>query len=174
MGCWVAGVLALGALGHGPAVAQSSEPDFRLIAQSMGFLATPPTGTRELGIVYPDGSAAGKAEAEHLAASMADGLRSGALTLRPLVLSVHEVTAEPHVAALLLTNAALPQAASLAAAITGKGIPTICSDPGAVSAGRVVMAIRTQPRVEIYVSRAAASAAGVEFSTAFRLMIQER
>jgi class 3 adenylate cyclase len=74
----------------------------------------------------------------------------------------------------LLTSAALPRAGALAAATAGKGILTVTSDPVAIAAGEAVMAVRSQPRVEIFVSRAAALAAGVEFSTAFRMMIQER
>jgi hypothetical protein len=154
-----------------------SEPntqDLRLIAQCMGFLLHPPTGTLEIGIVYPTGSAAGKAEAEQIEAAFGTGLQGGSLTLRPRLLTLEEAARQEHAGVLLLTSAALPRAGALAAATAGKGILTVTSDPVAIAAGEAVMAVRSQPRVEIFVSRAAALAAGVEFSTAFRMMIQER
>jgi hypothetical protein len=140
----------------------------------MAFLLHPPTGTLEIGIVYPAGSAAGRAEAEQIEAAFGSGLQAGSLTLRPRLLTVQEAVRQDHAAALLLTDAALPQASALAAALAGKGTLTITSDPAMITAGQAVMAVRSQPRVEIYVNRAAAQAAGVEFSTAFRMMIQER
>jgi hypothetical protein len=44
---------------------------------------------------------------------------------------------------------------------------------GCVRSGRCVVGVSTSPRVEIVVSRAAAKAAGVSFSQAFRVMIRE-
>jgi hypothetical protein len=156
------------------AVAEPGAHDLRLMAQSMGFLLRPPTGTREVGIVYPAGSVVGQAEAERIKAAFGAGLQAGPLTLVPRLLTVAEAVHEEQAAALLLTDAALPQANALAAAIAGKGMLTIASDPAVVTNGEAVMAVRSEPRVEIYVSRAAAQTAGVEFSTAFRMMIQER
>jgi hypothetical protein len=44
---------------------------------------------------------------------------------------------------------------------------------GCVRSDRCVVGVSTSPRVEIVVSRAAAKAAGVSFSQAFRVMIRE-
>lgn len=156
------------------ASAEPTQSDLKLIAQTMAFLSKPPTGTLEVGIVYPDGPGSGRAEAERLAAAFGSGLDVGALTLRPRLLTMDEAIRDTGIPALLLTDAVLPQAAALARAIVGRGVLTVSLDPEAVTAGEAVMAVRSEPRVEIYVSRAAAAAAGVEFSTAFRMMIQER
>jgi hypothetical protein len=174
LGQWCRAALIASALAGSPAAAEPSETDLKLIAQSMGFLLRPPAGTLEVGIVYPAGSAAGRTEAERIAAAFGSGLKVGSLTLLPRLLTVEEASRGDHAAPLLLTDAALPMANRLAAALAGKGVLTIASDPAAVTAGEAVMAVRSQPRVEIYVSRAAAGTAGVEFSSAFRMMIQER
>jgi len=156
------------------AVAEPDAGDLRLIAQSMGFLLRPPTGTQEVGIVYPTGSAAGRAAAERIATAFGPGLSAGEVTLLPRVLSLDQASRSPPLAAMVLTDDLLPQAGLLAAAVAGKGVLTITSDPAVVTAGEAVMAVRSLPRVEIFVSRVAARQAGVEFSTAFRMMIQER
>lgn len=160
-------------LGSSPAVAEASARDLQVISRALGFIEPAPSGTLDLGIAYPTPSAAGRAEAERVAAAMAGGMRAGNLILRPRLVTVEEASAAP-VIAILLTDAALPQAGHLAAALAGLGIPIIATDPAAVASGFVVMAIRTEPRVEILVSRAAARAANVGFSAAFRMMVQER
>jgi hypothetical protein len=167
-------VAALPALAASDAAAEPGAGELRLIAQSLGFLRQPPTGTQEVGIVYPTGSAAGRAAAERIAVVFGSGLSAGGLTLLPRVLTLDEAARGKPLATLVLTDDVLPQAARLAAAVAGKGVLTVTSDPEAVAAGAAVMAVRSLPRVEIFVSRAAAREAGVEFSTAFRMMIQER
>ena len=49
----------------------------------------------------------------------------------------------------------------------------VTSDIEAVRTGLCTMAIVTEPRVQIIVNHAASVAAGIEFATAFRMMIQE-
>ncbi|WP_162530883.1 YfiR/HmsC family protein [Rhodovastum atsumiense] len=156
-----------------PAQAETGARDLQLIARTMGFLARPPSGTVEIGIVHPAGSDPGRTEAERIAAIFGSGLVVGALTLHPRVMTIEDAARAP-VPVLLLTNAALPQATSLATALAGKGVLTVSTDPASVDARQVVVAVRSQPRVEIFVSRAAALAAGLEFSSAFRMLIQER
>ncbi|MBK1660121.1 hypothetical protein E2C05_21580 [Paracraurococcus ruber] len=139
----------------------------------MAFLEPAPSGLVELGIVYPVGSIDGRAEAERSATAMRDGLRAGAIQLRGRPMTLDEAASAPP-AALLLTEAALPQGDRLAALLAGRGVPTISTNPSAVASDKAVMAVRAEPRVEIIVSRAAARVAGVAFSAAFRMMIQER
>jgi len=164
--------LCLG-LGSMPAAAEATPQDLQVLVRALGFLERPPTGVAELGIAYPLASVAGRAEAERVAAAFGEGLRAGALTLRPRLIPV-EAVGRAQVAALLLTDAALPQAAQVAAALAGSGVPTIATTTTALEGGKVVLVLRSQPRVEILVSRAAAQTAQVGFATAFRMMIQER
>ncbi|MDO9710950.1 hypothetical protein [Paracraurococcus lichenis] len=166
------GLIAL-CLGAPPATAETTARDLQVLARALGFLDRAPKGTGELGIVYPAASPAAKAEAERVAALCGDGLRAGALTLHPRLVPA-EAAGQAQVAALLLTEAALPEAGQIAGALAGRGIPLIATTPAALDGNRVVMAVRSEPRVEILVSRAAAQAAGVTFSAAFRMMIQER
>ena len=156
-----------------PAAAEATAQDLQILVRALGFLERPPTGIAELGIAYPAASAAGRAEAERVAAAFGDNLRAGALTLRPRLIPA-EAAGRAQVVALLLTDAALPQAAQIADALAGSGVPTIATTATAFEGGKVVLVLRSQPRVEILVSRAAAQTARVGFATAFRMMIQER
>ena len=61
-----------------------------------------------------------------------------------------------------------------AAKATNANIITIGGDVGCVDSGACVIAIETQPKMTIYVSRAAAAKAGVDFDTSFKMLITER
>lgn len=166
-------VAALGLFGP-KALATPGPHDLQLLAQSLSFLRHPPSGPQQVGVVYPANSATGRAEAEQIAAQFDGGVRAGALTLTPRILTVEDVTHSTGVLVLVLTNAALPDAHTVAAAIAGDGVLTAAFELTAIRSDDIVMAISGTPRVEIYLNRAAAVAAGTEFSTAFRMMIQER
>jgi len=51
---------------------------------------------------------------------------------------------------------------------------TIGPDVGCVTAGSCLMAVETQPKVTIYVSRAVAQASGIEFDPNFKMLITEK
>lgn len=51
---------------------------------------------------------------------------------------------------------------------------TVGSDVACVDAGACLLAVQTQPTVTIYVSRAAARAAGVEFEPNFKMLVTEK
>ena len=147
--------------------------DLQLVARVLGFLDQPPHGAVEVGVVYPAGSAPARGEAEQLAALFQDGVRAGGVTLRPRLLGVEEA-ASSRLRVLLLTDAAASQAAMIARAVASRGVLTVTANQVLVDEGLAVMAVRSQPRVEVVVSRAAAQAAGIGFAGAFRMMIQER
>ena len=54
------------------------------------------------------------------------------------------------------------------------GVLTIGGDVACVTAGACLIAVETQPKVTIYVSRAVAQAAGVEFEPNFKMLVTEK
>ncbi len=169
-----AGLAALlaGGVPVAASAAEMSVRDLQVIARAIAFMTPPPSGTAEIGIVYPGASDPGKQEAERIVAAFGTGLRAGSLTLTARAMPLEGIASGP--VALLLTSAALPHAATAATAVAGKGVLTVAVEPSAIEGGRVVMTVRSEPRVEILVNRVAAQGAGVGFSAAFRMMIQER
>ena len=160
---------AAAASAHG----QPTARDLQLVARELRFLEQPPSGLVEVGIVYPGGSPEGRAEAGQLAALFEGGVRAGAVTLRPRPLTIEDVPAAG-MRVVLLTGSAVLHAAALARRVAAREVLTVTFDPPVVDEGLAVLAVRSQPRVEVLVSRAAARAAGVGFAGAFRMMIQER
>ena len=165
-------LLALCSLGRS-ALAEPTTRDLQILARALGFLEVAPRGIVEVGIVYPQQSIAGRAEADRIAEAFGDGLRAGNLTLRPKLVALESV-GQAGTVALLLTESATPYAAAVARMIAGRSILTLTMDRALIEAGSAVMAVRSEPRVEILVSRPAAQAAGITFAAAFRMMIQER
>lgn len=166
-------LLAAGLSGAGPARAETTQRDLRALARAASFMANAPTGETEFGIVFPNGSAAGRAEAEQIAAAAGSGVTAGALTLKPRLLPMAEL-AQSNLRVLVLTREALPAANEIAAATSGKQVLTVVTVASAIDGGKIVMSIASNPQIEILVNRAAAQSAGIIFAPAFRMLIKER
>ncbi|MEO5374864.1 MAG: hypothetical protein H7840_11380 [Alphaproteobacteria bacterium] len=65
-------------------------------------------------------------------------------------------------------------AEAIAASRANPRVFTIGPEVGCVDTGACVLVVETQPQVSVYVSRAAASHAGIEFDTSFMMLITER
>jgi hypothetical protein len=131
-----------------------------------------PTGTVEIGIVYPPASPTGKNEAERLAGALGGSLRANAVTVRLRLIPSDDIP--PGITALLLTSAAESHAAGIARATSGKGVLVASTDMASLQAGQVAIVIQSEPRKEIFLNRAATETAGVRFATAFRMMVREQ
>ncbi|MDR3516593.1 MAG: hypothetical protein P4M00_12290, partial [Azospirillaceae bacterium] len=75
--------------------------------------------------------------------------------------------------AFLLTDGVGADAAKLAAATKAKQKPCVTTDISQVVSGACVMAVKSEPKVEITVNKAAATDSGVSFAASFRMMIKE-
>jgi hypothetical protein len=151
------------------AAAQSlSADDLRILSRVLGFMQPPPVG--EIAIAYAAGNPASRADAEAIARLIGDGLSGGLGRLRPRLTEIGGVAAS---GAKVVIAAAGANGAALGAAIRAAGALCVTNDLAPVQAGHCTVAIRREPRVEIIVNHAAAAAAGIEFATAFRMMIRE-
>ena len=50
----------------------------------------------------------------------------------------------------------------------------IGTDAGCVDASACIIAVETTPKISVYLSRAAASSAGIDFDTSFKMLVTER
>ncbi|WP_120009912.1 YfiR family protein [Teichococcus vastitatis] len=170
-------MVALAALGTlacvSPVRAELGLSDLQVMARVTGFLEPPLRGVVPFGIVYPAGSITGHGEGRRLLALLNDSLAAGAVVLRPEMITFDEAISG-RFPVLLLTEAMAPQAPDLARSLRGSGVLTMSSAPTLVNDGLAVLAVRSHPRVEIFVSRKAAHSSGIFFANAFRMMIQER
>jgi len=158
-------------LGGGQAEAASlSAHDLQVLGRALAFAQPAPSGTQILAIAYAAGDEASRRDAEAIAALIGSGLRAGAAVLRPRVVDAAGL-AQGGFAAVLAAEGA--EAGPLMEATRKEKVLCVTADFAAVQAGSCVMAIRSEPRVDILVNHAAAAAAGIEFAAAFRMMIRE-
>jgi len=138
----------------------------------LGFLENPPTGEVRVGIVYAPGDPRSIAEAASLRDTLKGGLRAGNFVLRSVMVTIDEVE-QAKVDLFFLTHGIGEAATKVAAASDAKRIPCVTTDIAQVKRGTCVVGVRSEPRAEILVNRAAADASGTIFSTAFRMLITE-
>ena len=155
-----------------PASAQQSDTTLLVAARALSFLQHAPQGDVVVGIVYQPRDAQSAQEAQQLSDAMENGFRAGTLLLRPQLVDLDKLTANG-IGLYFLTAGLGRQAEALAALSRSHQIPCITTDIAQVRDGNCAMGVRALPRVEILVNRAAATATGMAFSEAFRVMITE-
>jgi hypothetical protein len=155
-----------------PAHADMTKTDVQVAARALSFVSDPLGGTVRVGLVYARSSPRSVREAERLRTILADGLRIGAVELRPVLIETAGV-AGADVDLFFLTE---HMAATETPNLPGNNRPPILcitTDIEQVRSGACVMGVRSQPKVEVFVNRASAAASGITFSTVFRVMITE-
>jgi len=165
----MAAATVLTAVSVWPAAAAVTPKDMQIIGHMLGFFDPPFSGQVQIGIVF---GPATKAVAETLARQMGAGLVTGGITLVPTLVAESDV-ATSGVPVLLLTDVANQGEAAVKAAV-GKRVVVVATEPGCADAGRCIVSLQSDPRVEITVNKAAADMAGVKVGAAFRMMIKER
>jgi hypothetical protein len=153
-----------------PAAAASlSSRDVQIIAKALGFLDPAPAGG-PVAVLYASGNAASKADAEAIVAMFSGGLASGGGTVTARAVPVASIGDGTGYVAIIVAAGAedinVPSAKS-------HGLLSITGVDRLVRAGRCVMAVHSQPRVDITVNRAAAQATGIGFTAAFGMLVHE-
>ncbi|HBH88703.1 hypothetical protein [Ponticaulis sp.] len=147
----------------------AGERDLQLIGRALSFVEGGATGNVTLAIVYADDVAGSQAEAEGISAIVGSGLNAGQVTLQPQLVSVSEIGG-------LGAGTAIFVPAGMSAhysEISSSSAITVSTDRACAEAGACVVAVQSDPSVEIFVSRSAADARSVSFASAFRMMINE-
>jgi hypothetical protein len=143
----------------------TSERDLQVMARAAGFVEGLPRGSVPVAIVDGPG-------ADAIVAAMGAGVAGGGVTLVPRKVAVGAL-ASSGVRVIIVPEGQGAQHAAIAAAARGMHAVTMSTDMACVNSGNCVVGVSAEPRVEIVVSRAASTAAGVAFAQAFRVMIRE-
>jgi hypothetical protein len=146
--------------------------DVQVMARALGFTEKPPTGDVTVGIVYQPSNPQSAKEAEDLQKMLGDGLKAGAVVLKPLLIKIDDA-AGADVGVFLLTEGVGADAAKLAAATKAKHKACITVDLPQVQNGSCAMGVKSEPKVEITVNGTLAADSGLVFATSFRMMIIE-
>ena len=144
--------------------------DLQVLGRAIAFLQSPPGSDAVIAIAYVPGDAASRRDAEDILALIGAGLQAGRVTLRPRLVDINNLSAAGATIVIAAAGAAGPR---LSEATRATHALCVTTDTEAVRAGFCTMSITTEPLVKILINHAVAEAAGVEFVTAFRMMIKE-
>lgn len=152
--------------------AEVTETDFLVAGRAIGFIDNLRPGPLRVGIVYAAGNAQSEQQARELASFMGAGKRIGNFTLKPVLLSVDSLN-DGNIDLYFLTQGVGAEAAKVGSATRSRKIPCVTFDLAQVRTGACTMGVRTTPRIEVLVNRAAAEATGTKLAAVFRMMITE-
>ena len=147
--------------------------DLQIAGRALGFLEKPFSGDVKAGIVYAPDDPRSVAEADALKALLGQGLRVGNVRLVPVLVPVAELSRTDVALFFLTTGMTDADTKSVSAAAVAKHTPCITTDLSQVRTGVCAMGVRAQPKIEIFVNRAAAASTNLAFSAVFRMMITE-
>jgi ABC-type uncharacterized transport system substrate-binding protein len=163
----LAGALVLAA----PLGAEVTPTDLQVAARALSFMDKPLTGPVRVGILYAPDSPRSVRQADELQRMLGAGLKAGKLELKPVLVKVGEA-AGANVDMYFLTEYVSTADAQTAGLSVAKR-PCVTIDIAQVAGGTCLMGVRSTPKVEIVINRAAAKDSGVTFATVFRVMITE-
>jgi hypothetical protein len=147
-----------------------TEADVRLMVRVLGFLRPAPRNDGTIAIVYDAADPASWSRARTIASYFGTGLKAGNATLTARVVSVDGLSNGGFVAIIA--------PGGVTADLTGPGpgltnIPCLTGDLALVREGHCTLAVRSYPRPDVTLSRAAAAKSGINFASAFLMMINQ-
>jgi hypothetical protein len=145
-----------------------TEKDVKVVAKAIGFVEGGPKGAVDVAVVTDGG--ASKADADAFVALA--GAITGDITLKPTIVAPGALASSNAKVAFIPAGLS-GSYGDIAAASASKKIITVTTDPACVAAQKCAISIVSEPKVDITVSKAAASASGVAFGSAFSMMIKE-
>ena len=154
------------------AQAQVTAKDVQVAARVLNFTATPFTGNVKLGIVYDPSVAASAADEQALTGLLGSGLAVGSINLVPVPVPIGKLSSTP-VDVLFLTSGLGAAGAAVGTQAASAKQLCITTDTAATAAGDCAVSVQSDPKVQITVNKASASATGVSFASAFLMMVTE-
>jgi hypothetical protein len=156
-----------------PGQAAVSAKDVEVAARVLNFTATPYAGRVRFGIVYDPNDADSTADERAILAIMGTGLSVGSIELVPVPVPIARLRTVP--ADVLFLTTGLDGGGAAAVGNRAAAAKTLCitTDLAATQAGECAVSVQSDPRVEITINAAAASASGISFGSAFLMMVTE-
>lgn len=148
-----------------------TQKDLQVAVRALTFLEKAPTGTVVMGVVFDPSKPASVAEKNTVMSTIGGGYSAGGLTVTAKAVEAGAVGSVSGVSVLFVTGGVAYGA--VGAAAKGKNLITIGSDTACATSGGCAISVSADPKVEIVVNRAVASAVGATFKAAFRMMIRE-
>jgi hypothetical protein len=145
--------------------------ELQIAVQALGFINNPPTGKLTVGIVFAPNIPISIREAYELQTMLGNGLQVGNLFLTPVMIPVSK-SDNSDVGLFFLTHG-LGEISSFLSASKNKQTLCVTTDIKQVKKGECVLGVKSHPKIEILVNRAAAANCGTKFISVFNMMITE-
>lgn len=155
----------------GAASAQFESNTVQVVGRVATFLQPSLSGQVTAAIIYQPGDPSSENEARAIERALGTGLTVGSLTLKPRRLAVGAIGDIAGAKVAFVTKGVNYR--EIAATMASRSILSIGSDPACMKAGLCVLQITSTPSVQITVSKAAAKAAKLRFSSGFLMLIRE-
>jgi hypothetical protein len=165
-------LMGLPLIGAGPLdAAQPNLQEVEVAGRVLHFQADQPSGPFRLAVVYNPSDPDSRAEAAALMALLGSGLVVGDLILQPVLVAQARLADSGGFGAVFETIGV--DDGLLGRALRRFHIPCVTRHLEQVGHGACTVAIRSGSSVSIVLSAANATADGVRFATAFRMMVEE-
>ncbi len=146
--------------------------DLQIAVRALGFINNPPTGKLNVGVVYAADIPGSTQEAHELQTILGNGLQVGNLFLKPVMVPINGGDSST-VGLFFLTQGLGSESRPLLSASEKKRIICVTTDITQVIKGVCALGVKSYPKIEILVNRAAAANSGITFASAFNMMITE-
>ncbi len=166
-------LFALGLVALAPNAQAASQKDMQILGRALGFIENGPSGDVKVGIVTDSGNATSSAEADEIIGLIGGGMASGKIKLLGEKVSTSAASSGSY-PVLYFTKGTEGSQGSIFNAVSSKGVITVSTHDDCLNSSNCVVVVKSEPKVDIKVSSAAASASGVSFGSAFRMMITEQ
>jgi hypothetical protein len=150
--------------------ASITDQDVRLMVRAIGFLRPEPNDGGIVAIAYEASNPASRQDAEAIAGYFGSGLKAGRAVLLPRVVDGRQLISGGYVAIITASGVNIDLVAAAGRALH---IPCLTGEVSLVRSGRCVMSVKSDPKVEITVSRSAAANGDVTFASAFLMMVSQ-
>lgn len=168
------GLGIFGTLSVAPAtLAETSKKDVLVASRALNFISPKPSGTVIAAIIYDPSNAASKADADGLMATIGSSLKAGKVTLSAKLVEINNLAEVSGAGIAFVTDGLAANHGAIANQLSGTGVLAASTDLACVQAGKCALGVSTSPKVEIFVNKAAAGSAGLEFLPAFLMMVKE-
>lgn len=166
---------AFGAIeaGLSSAAAEVTKKDILVASRALNFIQNKPSGAVIAAIVFDPANPASKASADAIGAIIGGGLKAGKVTLTAKVVPVGDLGGLSGTKIAFVAEGMGAHFSAISGAASSSGIVVASTDVACVRGGLCALGVETSPKVQIYASKSAATAAGVEFLPAFLMMVKE-
>jgi len=153
------------------ACAQAEDAAIQVSVRAISFLKPSLAGTVTAVIIYEPGDAESDKQARAIERSLATSRGTGPISLKAKRVPATSLDQLAGAKVAFVTRGTNYR--QIAAASSSRSILTIGFDPACARAGHCVLTVTSRPKVQIIVSRAAATAARLRFSSSFLMLIKE-